>query len=144
MNALARLSGRLPGWLHWLLALAVAATFVVASLDKIANPGDFAQSIYRYRLVPLALLHPFALYLPWLELIAGLAVLWPRLRRGAALLAALMSLMFIVALTAALARGLDINCGCFKAGGGHGVDLTLIGRDILLLAACLPLIAKPR
>jgi len=144
MNALARLSGRLPGWLHWLLALAVAATFVVASLDKIANPGDFAQSIYRYRLLPLVLLHPFALALPWVELVAGLAVLWPPWRRGAALLAALLSLMFIGALGLALFRGLDINCGCFKASGGHGVDLGLIGRDLLLFAACLPLIARPR
>lgn len=144
MNALARLSARLPGWLHWLLALAVAATFVVASWSKIANPGDFALSIYRYRMLPLAVLHPCALFLPWLELIAGLALLWPRLRRGAALLAALMALMFIVALTAALARGLDIECGCFGASGGHGVDLSLIGRDILLLAACLPLLLRPR
>jgi putative oxidoreductase len=144
MSPLARLAGRLPSWSVWLLALAVAATFVVASLDKIANPGDFAQSIYRYRLLPLALLHPFALALPWLELVAGLAVLWPSLRRGGALLAALMSLMFIGALGLALLRGLDINCGCFKAGGGHGVDLGLIGRDILLFAACLPLIVRPR
>lgn len=144
MKALARLAARLPGWFCWLLALAVAGTFVVASLDKIANPGDFAQSIYRYRLLPLALLHPFALALPWLELVAGLAVLLPTLRRGAALLAALMSLMFIGALCAALVRGLDINCGCFSAEGGHGVDLGLIGRDILLFAACLPLIVRAR
>lgn len=144
MSALTRGLARLPGWFLWLLALAVAATFVVASLDKIANPGDFAQSVYRYRLLPLALLHPFALTLPWLELVAGLALLLPWLRRGAALLCALMSLMFIAALGLALARGLDINCGCFTAGGGHGVDLGLIGRDILLLTACLPLLRRAR
>ena len=144
MGPLARFSARLPGWFLWLLALAVAATFVVASLDKIANPGDFAQSIYRYRLLPLALLHPFALALPWLELVAGLAVLWPPWRRGAALLVALMSLMFVGALSLALLRELDINCGCFNASGGHGVDLGLIGRDLLLVAACLPLIARTR
>lgn len=132
-----------PAWLVWLIALPIAVTFVVASLEKIANPGDFAQSIYRYRMWPLPLLHPFALLLPWVELMAGLALLLPALRRGAAILVGLMNLMFVVALGTALVRGLDIACGCFGA-GGHGVDLTLILRDLLMLLACIPLALQRR
>ena len=55
-----------------------------------------------------------------------------------------MNLMFIIALAAALARGLDISCGCFRASGGHGVAPSLIVRDLLLLAACLLLLLPPR
>lgn len=134
----------LPVWIAWLVALAVGGTFVVASLDKIANPGDFAQSVYHYRLLPLALLHPFALLLPWVELLGGLALLAPPLRRGGALLVGLMNIMFIVALAAAMARGLDIHCGCFGAEGGHGVSLGLIARDLLLLAGCVLLLLARR
>lgn len=141
MNALLK---HPPAPLVWLLAAILGATFVVASLDKIANPGDFAQSVYFYRLLPLPLLHPFALVLPWVELLAGAALLLPPLRRGAALLVAGMNLMFIIALISALWRGLDIHCGCFDAAGGHGVDLGLIVRDVLMFLACLPLIGQRR
>ena len=134
---------RLPRPLIWLLALVVGATFVVASLDKIANPVDFAQSTYRYRILPAGLLHPFALFMPWLELTGGLALLLPALRRGGALLVGGMNLMFVIALSAALFRGLDISCGCFGA-GGHGVDLDLIGRDILMLIACVLMMVQRR
>ncbi len=134
---------RLPRPLIWLFALVVGGTFVVASLDKIANPVDFAQSTYRYRMLPAGLLHPFALFMPWLELTGGLALLWPALRRGAALLVGGMNFMFVVALGAALLRGLDISCGCFGA-GGHGVDLSLIGRDVLMLIACVLVMVQRR
>jgi putative oxidoreductase len=134
---------RLPRILIWLMALAVAATFVVAAWGKIVNPGDFAQATYRYRMLPLVLLHPFALFMPWLELIGGLALLLPPLRRGAALLVGLMNIMFITALITALARSLNIECGCFGA-GGHGVDTGLIFRDLLMLVACALILIQRR
>ena len=133
----------MPRPLIWAMALVVAATFVVAAWGKIVNPGDFAQDTYRYRMLPLFLLHPFALFMPWLELIGGLALLLPPLRRGAALLVGLMNVMFITALITALARSLNIECGCF-GGEGHGVDLGLIFRDFLMLIACVLLLIQRR
>jgi len=126
---------RLAGPLETILRLIVGGVFVYASLDKIANPGDFAQSVFYYRMVPLPLLHPFAMFIPWLELVLGLALILGFWRRGAALLTAGLLLVFIIAIIAALARGLDISCGCF--GTGHTVGLDLILRDALMLAACL-------
>ncbi len=134
---------RLPGILIWAMALTVAATFVVAAWGKIVNPGDFAQATYRYRMLPLILLHPFALFMPWLELVGGLALLLPPMRRGAALLVGLMNAMFITALITALVRSLNIECGCFGA-GGHGVDMGLIFRDLLMLVACILMLIQRR
>jgi hypothetical protein len=48
-----------------------------------------------------------------------------------------MLLVFIIALSSALARGLDINCGCFSVEGGHGVDVGLLIRDILMFLGAL-------
>ncbi len=128
-----------------LARLAAGATFVYASLDKLADPAGFAQAAYNYRLLPAPLLHPFALLLPAVEAVVGLALLVGLARRGAALLASGMTVMFIAAIGAALVRGLDISCGCFHTRGGHDVGTSLLWRDLLLLAACLlPLLLAHR
>ncbi len=118
--------------------LAVGGVFIWASLDKLAHPAEFAKAIHHYRLVPYALLHQAALLLPPLELVAGAALVLGWQRRGAALLCAFMLAVFIVAIGSALARGLDISCGCFHTDGGHAVGMDLLWRDVVMLLACLP------
>lgn len=118
--------------------LVVGGVFLYASLDKIAHPGSFAKAVHNYRLLPLALLHPLAVLLPWVEAVVGVAIILGIARRGAALLALLMTVMFIVAVSAALARNLDISCGCFHTDGGSSVGLDLLIRDIGLLLLTLP------
>lgn len=123
--------------------LVAGGVFLYASLDKLAHPDAFAQAVANYRLVPLPLLHVFALLLPPLEAVAGAALLLGWQRRGAALLVSVMTVMFIVAIASALARDLDISCGCFHTSGGHGVGRDLLWRDLLLLAAAaVPLLAR--
>lgn len=133
----------MPAWLDLILRLIVGGTFVYASLDKIADPAGFAQAIFNYRMLPTALLHPFALALPWIELVCGVAVIAGVWRRGAAGAISLMNLMFIGAIAFALMRGLDISCGCFHTQGGHAVGMSLLLRDLGLLAASLALTFLP-
>jgi uncharacterized membrane protein YphA (DoxX/SURF4 family) len=125
------------GLLVLLCRLAAGITFLYASLDKIGDPAGFARVVANYRLLPLPLLHVFALLLPWTEAVVGVALILGVAARGAALLASLMTTMFIGAIALALLRGLDISCGCFHTDGGHAVGLSLLWRDLLLLAACL-------
>lgn len=124
-----------PPW-HWLFHLPVAGFFVVAALGKIPDPESFARDIVNYRLVSLDLAWLFALWLPWLELVAGLGLLWKQTRRDAALLLAGLLVFFQVALVSALVRGLDISCGCFGKGTETSVTFAL-GRNFLLLACLL-------
>jgi uncharacterized membrane protein YphA (DoxX/SURF4 family) len=126
--------------------LVAGVVFVYASLDKLAHPEAFAQAIANYRMVPMALLHPFAWFLPVLEIVTGVALIVGFWRRGSALLIAGMMAMFTVALAVAMARGLDISCGCFDTAGGHAVGMDLLIRDVLLLAAALVplLVARDR
>ena len=49
-----------------------------------------------------------------------------------------MTVVFIVAIATALARSLDISCGCLNTDGSHGVGLSLLVRDLVLLVLCLP------
>ena len=130
----------MPDWLELLLRFLVGGTFVYASLDKITDPAAFAQAIYHYRMIDGALLHPMALVLPWLELSTGLAMIMGLARRGSALLISLMLLVFMAAIASALARGLDISCGCFDTENGHVVGLSLLFRDTAMLAGSLALL----
>ena len=118
--------------------LILGGVFIYASLDKLQHPGAFAQAIHNYHMLPPALLHLAAHFLPVLEILTGVLLVLGIWRRGAAALVAAMLLVFIVAIAIALAQGLDISCGCFHTDGGHGVGLSLLFRDLLLLALCLP------
>lgn len=124
--------------------LVLGAVFVYASLDKIADPAGFARAVSYYRLLPTAALHPFALLVPWAELVAGAAVLVGAARRGAALLLLILLVAFMIAIGAALARDLDISCGCFETDGGEALGLSLLWRDLGLLAAALLVLLGPR
>ena len=126
-----------PDYLDLLARLLVGGTFAYAALDKIAHPAAFAVAVSHYRLLPPAWLHVFALVLPWLELVAGLALLLGKARRGAALLITGMLVMFMGAIGWALAHDLDISCGCFHTSGGHAIGVSLLLRDLFLLAGAV-------
>ncbi|WP_309397628.1 MauE/DoxX family redox-associated membrane protein [Cerasicoccus maritimus] len=116
-----------------ILAVALGGFFIYAGVGKIAAPVDFFESILNYQLVGAELAWLVAMFLPWLEVLAGAALIWPKLRCGGLLWIGGMLLVFIVALITALVRGLDIECGCTGT-GGSSVTYTLI-QDIFLLAA---------
>jgi putative oxidoreductase len=132
------LDGR--GWLVLMVRLLVGAIFVYAAMGKVGDPAGFARAVHNYRILPLPLLHPFALMLPWVELLTGLALILGRLSRGAVVLCLGMTMMFTIAVGSALARNLDISCGCFHTDGGASVGLSLLLRDVALLAACVLLL----
>lgn len=129
-----------------LCAAAVGAVFVLAALPKLQDPAAFALAIYRYHLLPPALVNFAALAMPWTELVAGAALVAGRgtLRRAAALLAAAMLAVFTAAIAASLARGLDIACGCFTLSpAAEAAGWKNLARNALLFAACLPPLLLP-
>lgn len=134
-------------WLRpaaWAARAIIAAVFLFACLPKIAQPHAFAESVYRYQLLPSSAINAAAVFLPWLELTAAVALLaLPRLRRGAVLLLALLLVVFTVAISINLHRGVDIACGCFTVGEGKGhIGWWNLARNIGLLA--LLVLAWPR
>lgn len=117
----------------WLLRVGLASVFIYAGVVKIGDPAGFTQEIEAYRLVPTVIAQATAVYLPWLEIAIGAGVLLPWTVRGAACLQAGLMVVFIVALSLAWARGLDITCGCFGGGAKAANYPWLIGRDVVFL-----------
>lgn len=122
-------------WIAHIFALLVGGFFIYAGVGKIAAPVDFYAAILNYRLIGAELAWLVAMFLPWLEVFAGLALIWPKLRNGGLVWLTSMLLVFVAALISALARGLDIECGC-TGSGGNSVMYTLI-QDGFLLAIIL-------
>ena len=117
------------------LRLTLGVVFIYASIDKIDKPAGFAEAIYNYRMMPHATINLMAIVMPWLELMCGILIIIGLFVRGSALLIGFMLLVFVVAISFALVRGLDISCGCFKVDGGHTLALGLLIRDVLMLIA---------
>ena len=120
--------------------LVLGAVFIYASLDKILNPGAFAQAVFNYQVLPGELVNLTALILPWVEMILGACLLSNRWMTGASSLAAALMLIFMGLIFFNLARGLDISCGCFSTDPGEGpMDKLTLLRDalFLVLALCL-------
>jgi uncharacterized membrane protein YphA (DoxX/SURF4 family) len=121
--------------------LALAVVFIYAAIGKITHPGEFAEAVAAFKLLPIVLVNVFAIILPWIELASGLALLHRVSARHGALLIAGLNLIFMIAAASALARGLDIRCGCFTLSHAHTkLGWSLIARDAAFLALCLPIL----
>jgi len=123
--------------------LVLGGLFVYAGAVKVLDPLDFAQNIRNYQLVGQSLSFIAAIVLPWLEILAGLALILGVWRRGAALVVTGLLVFFIVLTAVTMVRGLDVDCGCFGSlsrKSGWGVIL----EDLGMLALGLVLLVKER
>ena len=118
----------------------LGVVFIIASAHKIMFPADFALDVYRYQLLPDALINPVAILLPWLEFVVGLVIMFSsRFKDAAAAWILGLLAVFTVAIIINLARGLDVACGCFSAGGDKpiGWDNVLRNLGYAFLAAVI-------
>jgi putative oxidoreductase len=129
------------------LRLGLGGLFVAAGVLKTRDPAGFAQEIANYDFLP-ALAPYLSAALPTTEVVAGLAliILPATWRRAAAVTVAGMLGVFTVAALSVLARGVNVDCGCFGTVSGPVTWLTVL-RNLALLgtvAAVVALDRKPR
>ncbi len=128
-----------------LARLIVAAVFIVAALPKIVDPVSFAEDIANYEVFPFWSSNLLAGVVPMLELTAAIAIVTGWKRRGAALLLGALTVGFIALIASAIARDLNIDCGCF----GQQNEASKVGwprllEDIGLLALIVLASLHPR
>ena len=114
---------------RWILGL----TFIYASFHKIISPADFAKIVYGYNLFPEIFINLIAIIIPFLELIAGLALIIGIYPRSAAIIIHVLLLAFIAVLATNLIRGHEFDCGCFsvnQSGYSSSPKVTLL-RDVI-------------
>jgi hypothetical protein len=116
---------------RWILGL----TFIYASYHKILAPADFAKIVYGYDLFPHAVINLIAIILPFIELVAGFALILGIYPRSAVLIINGMLVAFIIVLSINLIRGHEFDCGCssVKKAGFLSSTEPMLARDIIYL-----------
>lgn len=118
------------------LRVAFGLVFVAASLDKIIDPQGFVVVVANYQILPDYLVNATALWLPWLEMVCGLALVAGVMTRGAAVTLSGLTAVFMAVLGYNVWRGLDVACGCFSVDGGETMSQAL-WRDAVLAAVAV-------
>ena len=117
----------------------VAGIFLYAGVLKVLDPAQFAHDINNYRILPWTLSVALAFYLPWLEILCGLGLIFRFLYRGALSILTALIVVFTLATIAAKVRGLDITCGCFGHASQHWSLPAHLATNLAILAALLVL-----
>jgi putative oxidoreductase len=117
--------------------IGIGLVMLAAALGKIGDPAAFATQIHHFRLIPIGAENLLAIALPWVELIAGLTLVLGVHARSGAWLSSAMMVVFTLAVGAAVARGLDIECGCFGTADATHVGGMKLAENLLFTGAAL-------
>ena len=126
-----------------IIAILIGGLFIYAGAVKIIDPVEFARDIDNYKMLPWQPSVWLALYLPWLEIFCGLALITRVFFRGGVFIVTALMSLFIVASIAAKARGLDVSCGCFGHASKYLNFSWHLALDFLLLGGLLLLWKRP-
>lgn len=112
--------------------------FIYGGAIHVLSPLKMLQAIEGYQFLspPLALVGAY--YIPWIELCAGVAVLFSHFRAAAALVITGLMTAFIIGTASAAWRGIELHCGCFGIQPGAQPDSypVLFIRHFALLFLC--------
>ena len=125
-------------WLLFSLRVGIGLIFAYAGVTKLMAADQFADNIASFQILPNTLINIFALGLPPIEILAGLMMILGWHYRPANFCILVLTVIFALSLGQALARGLQVDCGCFGSSKPSVTKTWLsLGRDALLFIGCL-------
>lgn len=123
--------------------MGLGGMFVYSGLIKMLDVASFAESVEAYQMLPAFGVSIVAYSLPVAEWIVGVALIATKWQRFAAVGVLGLLMVFFIGLSQAIARGLDISCGCFGTDeGGRGELLAALLRDVGLMVPTVWLICR--
>ena len=131
-------------WLHRILGIVLGGIFLYAAHAKILDPRPLVTIIWNYRILPPGPVNLMAIYMPWMELLVGIALVTGFKRRAAALCSSGLLIAFMVALGINAVRGVNVACGCFSTSAEDVSNAWLLMlRDLPMLLAALVMLVFP-
>lgn len=134
-------------WIGLIARLILGGVLLIAGYLKVGATDKSQMAVRAYELLPISIANLLGLVLPFFEVAIGLLLILGAATRIAAVLGGFTMFIFIIAISQAWARGLNIDCGCFGGGGavapGQTKYLQEILRDTGLVALALFLIRYP-
>jgi len=122
-------------YLHLIVRLLIGALFVYSAVPHIFNSMGLASSIYNYRLFPAPIIGLSAAIVPWVSLLAGLALILGVKIRAASFIVSVLLVIFISLAVISVIRGIDIDCGCFSGIARRTNWLTILEDFGMLIGA---------
>jgi peroxiredoxin/uncharacterized membrane protein YphA (DoxX/SURF4 family) len=123
--------------------LGLAAVFLVAGVAKLADRSGTRQALANFD-VPARLIDPFVLLLPFAELAAATALVFPTTARWGAAGSLVLLALFVLGLTRVLRRGEAPDCHCFGQLHSKPASWTTVARNLVLaLPAAYVALAGP-
>ena len=119
---------------YHVIRVILGVIFIYASYDKILHPKAFAEVVYNYQILPDGLINLAAIFLPWIEIMIGVFLIVGFWMPGTVIWSNILLVIYIGALGYNLARGLDINCGCFSTTKGSPISIEHFLWDAVFLA----------
>ena len=126
------------------LRVALGGFFLWSGAEKLRDLPAFLASIRSFHILDDPYAAWLAMGLPWLEILAGTALVTGFLVEGGLALIAGMLAVFLWAIVYSWQRGLNITCGCFGAQAESSTYTELIVRDALLLTLAAALLLHRR
>jgi putative oxidoreductase len=123
-------------YIPFLSRIILGTIFIYAATGKVLYPAEFSEAIANYQLVPLIFTNFLAVIIPWIELICGLLLLNGFKTQSANFILLTLICVFSLGAVSAIARGLDINCGCFTE-SSRRVGLIFLVEEASMLSMSL-------
>jgi uncharacterized membrane protein YphA (DoxX/SURF4 family) len=121
----------LQPWIGLLARLILGGVLFIAGYLKAGSPDKSQMAVRAYELLPISVANLFGLVLPFFEVAIGALLILGSLTRDMAALGGFTMVIFIIAISQAWARGLNIDCGCFGGGGTVEPGQTKYLQEIL-------------
>lgn len=144
-----RVSPRVPDAIGLVARLVLGVTLIYAGLIKAGHLLDSARAVLAYQIFPWEIAKPIGYVLPMLEIVLGVLILVGFFTRPVAVIISLLWIAFILGISQAWMRGLQIDCGCFGGGGALTAGekpgyFWEVARDVGLLLLSAWLVWRPR
>ena len=130
-------------YLNLIIRILIGGLFIFTAISKIIDPSIFAKEIDNYNILPMFLVNPFAIVLPWIELFCGLFLLTGIRIKANALISISLYSVFTLAILIAMIQGLSINCGCHTKLLADKVGMTKVLQNIGFLVLSVYLLYFP-
>jgi putative oxidoreductase len=128
------------------IRLFLGGIFLYSGLIKASSSAQFAIALAPFTLISESWLVPLSLLLPFAEFAAGLLIVIPSTKRFGAFLILGLCLVFIAALSWAMANGIAVSCPCFgdeEEPSLAKMTLSLL-RDIVIAALAFVILLEDR
>ncbi|GAA3222191.1 DoxX family membrane protein [Pseudonocardia petroleophila] len=126
----------------------LAAVWLLSGVPKALDPDQTYVAVRAYDVLPTLGVELVAGILPWLEIALAVLLLLGLGTRAAAVVSAVLLLVFVAGVSQAWARGLSIDCGCFGGGGqvepGQTAYVEELLRDTGFMVLAAWLVVRPR